>query len=262
MRKNFYKLGVFLLNFGVNPRQFYYSLLGLPSYLKTIIVFILLRRQQSSNYEFKFALYPILADVKASAGVAKGHYFHQDLWAARKIHEMSPVSHIDVGSRIDGFIAHLLTFRDVIVVDVRKLESLVRGLKFIQADLMSDPESVKLRSDSVSSLHAIEHFGLGRYGDPICVDGWLRGLNNLFSMVLPGGHLYLSVPIGRQRIEFNAHRVFDPNTIIKVALENGFELSEFSFIDDNGDFHENVDIIPAESCQYGCGCFLLRRCAE
>ncbi len=35
-------------------------------------------------------------------------YFHQNLWVARKIYQQQPNKHIDIGSRVDGFIGHLL----------------------------------------------------------------------------------------------------------------------------------------------------------
>jgi hypothetical protein len=36
-----------------------------------------------------------------------------------------------------------------------------------------------------------------------------------FGRVLaPGGRLYFSVPIGRVRVVFNAHRVFSPRTVL------------------------------------------------
>lgn len=79
-------------------------------------------------------LYPILTDFTDEAGVAGGHYFHQDLWAARRIFQRHPKAHIDVGSRVDGFIAHLLVFMPVTVVDIRPLTSLVSGLTFVRDD--------------------------------------------------------------------------------------------------------------------------------
>ncbi|HWF86113.1 MAG TPA: hypothetical protein VG222_14745 [Vicinamibacterales bacterium] len=53
----------------------------------------------------------------------RGHYFHQDLWVAKRIYAARPAAHVDIGSRIDGFVAHLLTFMPVTVIDVRPLDS-------------------------------------------------------------------------------------------------------------------------------------------
>lgn len=43
--------------------------------------------------------------------VASGHYFHLDLFVVRRIHEGKPIKHADVGSMIDGFVAHIASFR-------------------------------------------------------------------------------------------------------------------------------------------------------
>ncbi len=82
-------------------------------------------------------LCPILSDWHASAGSMDGHYFHQDLWAARRIFGRRPSRHIDIGSRTDGFVAHLLVFMPIVLVDIRPAETPVRGLTFIQDDAQS-----------------------------------------------------------------------------------------------------------------------------
>ncbi|KAA3512449.1 hypothetical protein CPJ18_07285 [Agrobacterium rosae] len=103
----------------------------------------------------------VLEDFSDSAGIVKGHYFHQDLLVAGYIHAANPVRHIDVGSRIDGFVAHVASFREIEVLDVRPLQPTShKNIVFQQADLMRDAgEEI---TDSLSCLHAIEHFGLGR----------------------------------------------------------------------------------------------------
>jgi hypothetical protein len=45
-----------------------------------------------------------------------------------------------------------------------------------------------------------------------------------------GGLFYLSVPIGRERVEFNGHRIFDPLSLVRLAAENGLVLREFAWI--------------------------------
>ncbi|MDB2508427.1 hypothetical protein N9X37_06760 [Planktomarina temperata] len=66
-------------------------------------------------------VFRILSDYSDSAGTVKGHYFHQDLLIARLIHDNNPKRHIDIASRIDGFVAHVASFREIEVVDVRPL---------------------------------------------------------------------------------------------------------------------------------------------
>src|SRR4051794_32503516 len=68
-------------------------------------------------------LMPIVSDKNLTAGFTGGHYFFQDLWAARKIYEKRPMKHVDIGSRIDGFIAHLLVFMPVTLVDIRPVNT-------------------------------------------------------------------------------------------------------------------------------------------
>jgi len=69
------------------------------------------------------SIYPILFDRFSQAGQAKDHYFFQDILAARKIYNRKPKRHVDIGSSISGFIAHLMVFMDIEVVDIRPLES-------------------------------------------------------------------------------------------------------------------------------------------
>src|SRR5690349_19455339 len=60
---------------------------------------------------------PHFTDLYDFGGSAKGHYFHQDLLVARRLFERKPTKHVDVGSRVDGFVAHVAVFREIEVVD-------------------------------------------------------------------------------------------------------------------------------------------------
>jgi Caenorhabditis protein of unknown function, DUF268 len=181
-------------------------------------------------------------DVNDEGGVASGHYFHQDLLVARKIFENHPIRHIDVGSRIDGFVAHVATFRTIEVLDTRAISSQVPGISFAQADLMNLPAKYVNCTDSLSCLHTLEHIGLGRYGDKIDFDGWLLALQNLWKMLKSNGILYLSVPTGKiQRVEFNAHRVFSVEYLAPILM-GMFKVIDISFVDDSGYLHQNVSL--------------------
>ena len=159
------------------------------------------RRAQTSNSIPIASLWPIYKDRFRSAG-SFGQYFHQDLWAARKILAARPARHVDVGSRIDGFVAHCLVFMDVEVVDIRPLPSPPRGLSFIEADATEMKGFANDSIPSLSSLNAAEHFGLGRYGDAIDPEGHVKFMKSLQRVLAPGGTLYFSVPVSdRERVE-------------------------------------------------------------
>ena len=249
--------------FGIDPRKTIYTVRGLPCYLRDLVAFV--RQGRSSNSDFPLGvIHPCLQERYAESGLAKGHYFHQDLWVAKKIFENTPERHVDIGSRIDGFVAHVAVFREIQLVDIRPLSSHVHNIKFLQADLMRDlrPQLVGY-CDSVSCLHALEHFGLGRYGDDVQFDGHLLGWNNVEKILRKGGRLYFSTPIGPQRIEFNAHRVFSLRYLLKL-FSPYYGVEQFCYVDDGGAFHENATLGEAEvssncGCYYGCGIFILRK---
>lgn len=219
-----------------------------------------------SSHDWKIGNdYPCLDDFDDAAGVATGHYFHQDLYVAQCIYTDQPDRHIDVGSRVDGFVAHVASFREIDVVDIRPMQGKVKNINFHQVNFMNNDEVQRLgKWPSVSCLHALEHFGLGRYGDPINADGWLAGIKSLAIIVEEKGVLYLSVPIGIQRIEFNAHRVFSVPTLLG-ATSAWFELCGFSFVNDEGDFFQVKEITEGEidsmvaHMKYGLGIFTFRR---
>ena len=221
-----------------------------------------LKEQKGTDQTFELgAMYPIATDKDSEGGVMKGHYFHQDLYVARKIHQTNPKKHLDIGSRVDGFVAHVASFRHIELIDIRNITSKVENISFRQANLMELPSDLMNYCDSVSSLHVIEHFGLGRYGDPIDYFGYLKAIDNISKILVSGGTFYFSVPIGPQRIEFNAHRVFSVEHLLQI-LSKKFIIDTFSYVDDRGDFFEKVELTEDRiksnfSCNFGCGIFIL-----
>lgn len=202
---------------------------------------------------------PMLQDLSDQAGSASGHYFHQDLLVATKINGSNPYKHVDVGSRIDGFVAHVASFREIEVFDIRPLSPTAHArIKFIQGDLMSRDGAPSDYCDSLSCLHALEHFGLGRYGDPIDPEGHQKGFKNLIRMLKPGGTLYISFPIGTGGTHFNAHRVFDPSEILDWSRES-LTLIDYQYVDDQGELNQGTDPGSTPKLHYGCGIYTLRK---
>jgi hypothetical protein len=204
-----------------------------------------------------------LHDYKDSAGSAMGQYFHQDLLVASFINEKKPIRHIDVGSRIDGFVAHVAAFRKIEVLDIRPLNEIgYENIQFLQADLMKpNIESTKI-TDSLSCLHAIEHFGLGRYSDVIDPLGYQKGFKNMLSMVEVGGTFYISFPISLENeVHFNAHRFFHPHDILSWDVAPmKFIVERFDYVDDAGNLHRNINLLgSAPKVKDGCGIYTLLR---
>ncbi len=199
--------------------------------------------------------YPITIDYNGEAGHYDAHYFHQDLWAAQKIFQAAPETHVDIGSRLDGFISHLLVFHtDVVMLDVRPISKPIEHLRFIQTDgtTLSDIEDASIQS--ISTLHAAEHFGLGRYNDPLDPQGTQRFCHALQRVLKPGGRLYFSVPCGAEDvIYFNGHRVFKPHTILGYFSE--LSLRSFSCVLDDNNFYANTDPARCHDQRFACGLF-------
>jgi len=256
-----FRPALWLRTFGINPRGTLAALRGFGRYCRDRRKF-----RDAMNGGFAWGqTFPILDEWNAESG-GIGAYFQQDLLVARWIYLRNPRRHLDVGSRLDGFIGNLAVFREVEVLDIRPQPGKVRNVIFQQLDLMRElPSRWQACTDSLSCLHSIEHFGLGRYGDDIDPEGHLKGLRQLMGMVEPGGILYLSTPIGPQRVEFNAHRVFAAATLLGWFAE-GWEIEEFAVIGDSGEVLESPARDPASiashfGCQLGVGIVAARKMA-
>jgi SAM-dependent methyltransferase len=226
---------------------------ALPIFYRNLRKYISLNRNSSFNFRVRDIWYRTF-DRFDTAGVATGQYFHQDLWAARILFARQVKKHVDVGSRIDGFIAHILPFCEVIYVDIRPLNQDIEGFVFKQGSILNlpfDDNSIP----SLSCLHVIEHIGLGRYGDPVEPDGYLQAARELVRVLQPGGIMLLGIPVGKERLCFDAHRIFDPQTVVKIFQP--LVLEELRFIDDNGNMcSQDTTFQEAQEFRYGCGLFL------
>jgi hypothetical protein len=129
---------------------------GVPAFLRN---YRCIRRESAQN-EFRFpfaASYPCLTDRYERSGIAKGHYFHQDLLVAQKIFAANPSRHVDIGSRVDGFVAHVATFRRIDVFDLRELENKVDNICFRQLNLMAVPDEFADYTDSLYVTNGMDY---------------------------------------------------------------------------------------------------------
>jgi len=179
------------------------------------------------------------------------HYFYQGVWAFGKVKESGVESHVDVGSEV-RWAGLLSTITKVTLIDIRPFETGLKNLVVTKGDILNIPfedNSV----DSLSCLHVAEHIGLGRYGDLLNPRGTKEAICELARVLAPGGNLYFSVPVGKPRICFNAHRIHAPQQILDYFRH--LELIEFSGIDDQGKFRQEMDPGDFADATYACGLF-------
>lgn len=198
--------------------------------------------------------YPCLTDW-ASYTPFDAHFFYQACWAARKLATLVPAWHVDVGSSV-MMLSVISAFVPTMFVDYRPFKAGVTGLSALVGDLLSLPFA-NSSVHSLSCLHVVEHIGLGRYGDLLDPQGSAKAARELIRVLAPGGRLLLSTLIGRERVQFNAHRIFAPQTVLSMFDE--LELVDFAMVDDGRRFRAHADPVQASGCEYVCGMFEFAR---
>jgi len=115
--------------------------------------------------------------------------------------------------------------REVVIFDYGPIVSEHPRVRMVTYDEYADnPEPL----DVGLSISSFEHDGLGRYGDPLDPDGDLKAMRTAQSIIRPGGLLYLAVPLGKDAITWNAHRVYGLARLSRLL--NGYKtLASFGF---------------------------------
>lgn len=198
-------------------------------------------------------LFPCVHDNTSETGFDRHYVFHV-AWACRVVKQINPKVHIDFSSSLH-FCTTLSAFIPVQFYDIRPANLDLDGLESLKGDL-TKIEFPDNRVESLSCMHSVEHVGLGRYGDPIDYDGDLKAIRELKRVVRPGGSLLFVTPVGKSRIQFNAHRIYSYDQVMEYF--SGFDLKEFSLVPDNeadGGLIRNATKEMSDKQRYGCGCF-------
>ena len=91
----------------------------------------------------------------------------------------------------------------------------------IQTMTVSEWENNRPRFDIAWSISSFEHDGLGMYGDPLDPDGDLKAMQHMKDVVKPGGLLFLSLPVGTDKVIFNNARIYGRHRL--PLLMDGWE---------------------------------------
>ena len=87
----------------------------------------------------------------------------------------------------------------------------------------------------------------------------MKGMRALARVLAPGGRLYFSVQIGRERLAFNAHQIFAPSTVVETLAD--LTLESFAVIDDEKRFREDAEPLDYRSAEQACGLFEFKKAA-
>lgn len=205
----------------------------------------------SVNWEDTF---PCLND-KTLQTPFDAHYVYHPAWAARVLAQTKPAEHVDAASTLN-FASMVSAFVPVKFYDIRPASLTLSGLQSGSADLTALPFGTGTIK-SLSCMHTVEHIGLGRYGDAINPAGDIQAISELKRVLATDGDLLFVVPVGKPRVQFNAHRVYGYNQIMEYF--SNFKLQNFSLVLDNGTYIENADPGLVEKQMYGCGCFWFKK---
>jgi hypothetical protein len=232
-----------------DPRSFF-NLLRLPRFLMAWRSYA-----ARSDESVRFAdLYPCLNDATSHTPF-DAHYVFQGAWLARRLEAWRPQLHVDIGSSIQT-VSAVSAFVPTLFLDYRPVVASLPNLASVGGTITQLPFADRSVA-SLSCLHVIEHIGLGRYGDPVDVQGSRKAIGELARVLAVGGRLFLSVPIGRSRVCFNAHRVFDPREIVSYFA--GLRLASFAYVNDAGALIPEARPEEVPELDYGCGFFEFER---
>lgn len=234
-----------------DPVRMYNGLIGYVWFIRDIVIF---KKMDSSAHIINRNLFPILHEKTKYTSFDVQNYYQQ-LWAFEDILKRKPRLHVDVGSTylFNGYVSKITK---TVFIDIRPIKTSLSNLEVKKGSILNLPipdNSVK----SLSSLCVAGHIGLGRYGDEIDPQGTKKACNELSRVLSQGGNLYFSTTIGKERICFNAHRVYSPLTILEYF--KNLKLVEFSVVDDNGVYRQNVDHRKYSNLNYGGGFFIFTK---
>ena len=122
------------------------------------------------------------------------------------------------------------------------------GIKYVKPAVLGNEQF-----DCALSISSFEHDGLGRYDDPLDPYGDLVAMVQAKRNVVYGGNLFLAVPVGKDALVWNAHRVYG-SLRLPLLLQNWELQASFGFSE--GDYGKQFEEVVKSS--YHQPVFVLR----
>ena len=176
-------------------------------------------------------------------------------FAANSIAELEPEALLDIGSN-RHFISGILACRKLTTIDVRDRKVGCSNETVVVSDA-KDLQFPDASFDGVLMLCALEHFGLGRYGDELDHLGDVKAIDEIKRVLKPGGCLILSIPMTGDKpfIAFNAHRVYSHGLFSEMCSPLQLHCESFYLIEESRAGHQEELTRKRGGWDVYCGCW-------
>lgn len=176
-------------------------------------------------------------------------------FAAAHLARILPSSILDIGS-YRQFIIGLLAAFSVTTLDVRERKAASSRETVMTGDASALPFDDG-SFPAIVSLCAVEHFGLGRYGDPFDPHGDMKAFAEMKRVCAPGGEIIFTTTFtaAHPSIAMNAHRIYTHCQIQELCA--GLEpVEEKIYSHRYGEFRPLADAIDLpRAWDVYCGCW-------
>jgi len=176
--------------------------------------------------------------IKKIANRQEDHYQGTDrqLYTALEKYRLAGKSCVVMGSGSAFYETVCLYFgaNSVTTIEYNKIIFLHPQIKTMTpAEYEKNPEEF----DAGLSISSFEHDGLGRYGDPLNPEADLRAMEKMKTIIKKGGILFLAVPVGKDLLVWNAHRIYG-RIRLPLLLKDWEVLDTFGFVESRLDTGE------------------------
>lgn len=150
-------------------------------------------------------------------------------FVASHLYKEKPLKILDIGSYRE-FILGLLAHYEVTTVDIRRRKNMVDHEVVVNCDAKSFPFTAN-SFHAVTTIQALPHIGLGRYGDEIDLDADIKAFHEMIRVLKPGGILLFTTAIsgGEPSLAWNARRNYSYDMIREFC--SVLDLVEEKFFD-------------------------------
>jgi len=198
--------------------------------LNDTISVINIYRDDSRSYPLIYTHEVIEAFIAEAKAKALKYYGLTDLYLYAALEKYLPqISERKVavlGSEIPWYESILLAYgAHPTTIEYNKIECTYPGIEILTVDEFdANPRTF----DAVLSISSFEHDGLGRYGDPLNPFGDLQAMAKTKKMLSNDGLLFLAVPVGKDCLVWNLHRVYG-EVRLKMLLQGWQVIDSFGF---------------------------------